>query len=326
MDQRRPQRHRDLALVALAVLAAFAVGMGGVAIAQPAPQDLRFVHAGLERRYLLQVPAARPYPAPLILVLHGGGGGGAQAVAFDLPPAHFREIAERDGVIVAYPEGVNAVWNDCRSENVNAVSKADDVGFLVALAGYLVATRGADPARLYLTGSSNGGMMSLRVAAEAPGVFAAIAPTIANEPVDPFRKCARPTGADARTALLLMNGTLDPWMPWLGGAVAGDPGRGFVVGTRETLARFIDRNGCSGKFAQRVLPNLDPNDGSTIVEQRWLGCAADAPLVALSVVGGGHCVPSRTRFGCIGRQNRDAEAAELIWAFFRESPIRLPRP
>ena len=145
MDPGRPQPLRDLALGALA---AIAVGMAGGALAQPAPLDLRFVHAGLERRYLLQVPAVRPDPAPLIVVLHGGGGGGAQAVAFDQPPAHFREIAERDGVIVAYPEGVDAVWNDCRSENAIAVSKADDVGFLVALAGHLVATRGADPARL----------------------------------------------------------------------------------------------------------------------------------------------------------------------------------
>jgi polyhydroxybutyrate depolymerase len=305
--------------VALALL-----GAAAAATAQPAPLDLRFAHDGRERRYLLQLPAARPVPAPLVVVLHGGGGGGADAVAFDQPPAVFREIAERDGLLVAYPEGVGAVWNDCRSENTIAVSKADDVGFLVALAGHLVAARGADPGRLFLTGASNGGMMALRVAAEAPGVFAAIAPTIANEPADPLRECARPSGRAARTALLLMNGTLDPWMPWLGGPVVNDPARGFVLSTGDTLARFVDRNGCSGKFAQRVLPNLDPGDGSTLVEQRWLGCAPDAPLVAINVVGGGHCLPSRTRFGCIGRQNRDAEAAELISAFFREVPIRSP--
>lgn len=305
-------------------LAIVATGMAAIAAAQPAPLDLRLAHDGVERRYLLQLPATRPDPAPLVLVLHGGGGGGAEAAAFDQPTAQFREIAERDGVIVAYPEGLGAVWNDCRSENTIAVSKADDVGFLVALAGHLVVTRGADPARLFLTGASNGGMMAFRVAAEAPGVFAAIAPTIANEPVDPFRECARPVGAGSRTALLLMNGTLDPWMPWFGGAVVNDPARGFVRSTRDTLARFVDRNGCSGKFAQRALPDLDPGDGSILVEQRWLGCAPDAPLVAVNVVGGGHCLPSRTRFGCIGRQNRDAEAAELLWAFFREVPPRRP--
>lgn len=318
MAHRIFQRLRDLGVVIVAS------GMAAIAAAQPAPLDLRLVHEGVERRYLLQLPASRPNPAPLVVVLHGGGGGGANAVAFDQPPAQFREIAERDGVIVVYPEGVDAVWNDCRSENQIAVSKADDVRFLVALAGHLVATRGADPARLFLTGASNGGMMALRIAAEAPGVFAAIAPTIANEPVDPFRECARPAGAEARTALLLMNGTLDPWMPWLGGAVVGDPARGLVVGTRETLVRFAGRNRCSGKFTQRLLPNLDPLDQSVLFEQRWLGCLPDAPLVALSVVGGGHCLPSRTRFGCIGRQNRDAEAAELVWAFFREVPVRAP--
>jgi polyhydroxybutyrate depolymerase len=305
-------------------LAAAILGAAGVASAQPAPLDLRLAHDGRERRYLLQLPAARPNPAPLVVVLHGGGGGGADAVAFDQPSAVFREIAEREGFLVAYPEGVGAVWNDCRSENTLAVSKADDVGFLVALVAELVASRGADPGRLFLTGASNGGMMALRVAAEAPGVFAAIAPTIANEPVDPRGEYARPQGLASRTALLLMNGTLDPWMPWFGGAVVNDPARGFVRSTRDTLARFVDRNGCSGKFAQRALPDLDPGDGSILVEQRWLGCAPDAPLVAVNVVGGGHCLPSRTRFGCIGRQNRDAEAAELLWAFFREVPPRRP--
>jgi poly(3-hydroxybutyrate) depolymerase len=49
-------------------------------------------------------------------------------------------------------------------------------------------------------------------------------------------------------------------------------------------------------------------------------------MVALTVIGGGHCMPSRTRFGCIGRQNRDAEGAELIWAFFRETQAALARP
>ncbi len=307
-----------------AALALALLGVIGVAAAQPAPLDLRLAHDGRERRYLLQLPATRPNPAPLVVVLHGGGGGGVNAVAFDQPPAVFREIAEREGFLVAYPEGVGAVWNDCRSENSIAVSKADDVGFLVSLVGHLVATRGADPGRLYLTGASNGGMMALRVAAEAPGVFAAIAPTIANEPVDPLRECVRPVGREARSALLLMNGTLDPWMPWLGGPVVNDPARGLVISTRDTLARFVVRNGCSGKMSERSLPNIDPSDGSTLVEQRWLGCSPDAPLVAFNVVGGGHCLPSRTRFGCIGRQNRDAEAAELIWAFFREVPIRAP--
>jgi polyhydroxybutyrate depolymerase len=318
MSSRNMQRFGTSALAALWLV------MSGMVCAQPAPLDLRFNHDGRERRYLLQLPAARPALAPMIVVLHGGGGGGATAVAFDQPPAHFREIAERDGVIVVYPEGIGQVWNDCRSENAIAVSKADDVAFLVALVAHLVATRAADPARLFLTGASNGGMMAFRVAAEAPGLFAAIAPNIANEPVDPFRECAQPLTSNARTPLLLINGTLDPWMPWLGGSVVNDPARGLVISTRQTLMRFLARNGCSGKFSQRTLPNLDPADGSTLVEQRWLGCLPDSPLVAVNVVGGGHCLPSLTRFGCIGRQNRDAEAAELMWAFFRDAPIRSP--
>lgn len=320
----RSMRSRNKQRFGAGALAVLALLVSGTVAAQPAPLDLRFNHDGRERRYLLQLPAVRPTPAPMIVVLHGGGGGGATAVAFDQPPAHFREIAERDSVLVVYPEGLGLVWNDCRSENTIAVSKADDVGFLVALMAHLVETRGADPGRLFLTGASNGGMMALRIAAEAPGLFAAIAPNIANEPVDPFRECALPTTAHARVPLLLINGTLDPWMPWLGGPVVNDPARGFVISTRQTLMRFLARNGCSGKFSQRTLPNLDPADGSTLVEQRWQGCLPDAPLVSLNVVGGGHCLPSPTRFGCIGRQNRDAEAAELMWAFFRDAPIRSP--
>lgn len=321
-----PMKHRIRQLLRGTALAIVAAGLAGTLSAQPAPLDLRLVADGIERRYLLQAPPERPALVPLIVVLHGGGGGGAAAAALDQPTAVFRAIAERDRLLVAYPEGVGAVWNDCRSENAIALSKADDVGFLAALVAHLVATRGADPDRTYLTGVSNGGMMSLRVAAEAPGLFVAVAPVIANEPVDRFSECARPSGISARTPFLLMNGTLDPWMPFLGGPVVNQAERGFVVGSRETLGRFVGRNRCSGKFAQRQLPDLDLTDQTIIVEQRWLDCLPDAPMVALTVIGGGHCMPSRTRFGCIGRQNRDAEGAELIWAFFRETQSALARP
>jgi dienelactone hydrolase len=60
------------------------------------------------------------------------------------------------------------------------VRGADDIAFLDALIDRLVAQHGADPARIFMTGSSNGGMMTFVYAATRPRRLAAAAPVVYN--------------------------------------------------------------------------------------------------------------------------------------------------
>ncbi|MET7423954.1 PHB depolymerase family esterase [Dactylosporangium sp. NPDC005555] len=119
------------------------------------------------RTFQLHVPASydpgRPMPA--VVALHHKPGSGAT----------MRELtgldakADKEGFIVAYPEGVGGQFNAFGCCGVQ-----DDIGFVKAVAGQLVERWKADPDRVFLAGVSNGADLSFRAAVEAPGVFAAI--------------------------------------------------------------------------------------------------------------------------------------------------------
>jgi polyhydroxybutyrate depolymerase len=142
--------------------------------AAPAPEhhQLTFEWDGLEREYRLDVPADRDpdEEVPLVVVLHGGGGSAASIRAQARPQVFAQEF----GAIVAYPQAERGAWG------VNPDRDLDDVGFITALVGLLVAEWGVAPGEVYAAGYSMGAEMSYRLAVKAPEVFAAIAPIAGN--------------------------------------------------------------------------------------------------------------------------------------------------
>jgi polyhydroxybutyrate depolymerase len=276
---------------------------------------------GLERSYTVLTPVGaerEPRPRPAVIVLHGGGGSG-QRVRGQM---RMDPVAEREGFLVVYPDGVDKGWNDGRRDMVRARGKAgeaDDVAFLVALARRLVLDGLARAGEVYVTGVSNGGMMSFRLACDAPEQFAGFAPVIANLPEDIAGSCqprqARP--------MLIINGTEDPLVPWHGGGVGFRGERGRVLSTAATLEHWRTIGGCRGESHRSAVPDRDPGDGMRAFVVSASGCAA--PLVLIEVEGGGHRIPGRQERatpvidGLIGRQTRDLEAAEVIWRFFRSA-------
>jgi polyhydroxybutyrate depolymerase len=123
-----------------------------------APQTL--VVDGRERSFLLHRPAgaARRHALALVVVLHGGFGSAARAQE----DYGWDALADREGFLVAYPDGMQRAWNAggacCgrpQRENI------DDVAFISALLGLLNREQGVDPSRSYLTGISNGAALAL---------------------------------------------------------------------------------------------------------------------------------------------------------------------
>ena len=66
----------------------------------------------------------QPPSLPLVLVFHGGLG---LATRMD-ELTGFDAIADREGFVVVYPQGVNKLWNDGR--NIEGADKFDDVAFI----------------------------------------------------------------------------------------------------------------------------------------------------------------------------------------------------
>jgi polyhydroxybutyrate depolymerase len=137
--------------------------------ARPGPGDHRLTLdvGGTSRTYLLHAPPgySAGTPLPLVIALHfypGTGSGLRDMIGMDAK-------ADRDNVLVAYPDGVGGAFNA-----LICCGTADDVAFLTALTRHLMETWRADPDRVFLTGISNGGDMAFRVAVEASGLFAAI--------------------------------------------------------------------------------------------------------------------------------------------------------
>ena len=278
------------------------------------------MYDGRERPYRLHFPPGytpeKRYP--LVLALHGGGGAGesfdAQTTAGTLSRA-----ADELGVVLCFPEGIERTWLDPRpgSQAPHAVDPGYHVGYFRVLLDHLEGSVGVDPDRVYATGISNGGMMSLMLAIGRSDRVAAVAPVTANlrEPQIGLRP-------EHPVSLLLINGTLDPLVPYDGGeVVVFGKQRGRVVATTQTLAVFREANGCAAEPAVEMLPDADPGDGTRVVQSTWTGGRAVVRL--LEVQGGGHTWPGGHAYlgeGMVGKVSRDLDASRVILEFFLAHP------
>jgi polyhydroxybutyrate depolymerase len=147
----------------------------GVPAARAQTVDRVLAVGGLERHYLLRVPAHLPRDgsAALILVFHGRGGDGAGMERL----TGFSTLADRALFAVAYPDGVGHSWNDGRAIAGSTAQRLgiDDVAFVAAIIDTLAAELRLDPRRIFATGLSNGATFSHYLAANLARRIAAVA-------------------------------------------------------------------------------------------------------------------------------------------------------
>lgn len=144
---------------------------------------------GLKRTYQTYVLQGLPNGAPLVLVMHGSGENGAQ---IRIGTGYgFERLADEHRFAVVYPDSHTFDWNDCSKVGDFSVNghEVDDVVFLNALADKLITDINLDQSRVFATGVSAGGFMSIRLALEAPSRFGAVAAVAANVPAPENFKC-----------------------------------------------------------------------------------------------------------------------------------------
>lgn len=262
---------------------------------------------GRTREYLLHAPTSPSTgPRPLVLVLHGRAG---TAVNTE-DETRFSAIADREGFVVAYPDGVKRSWHDRREEGPAAEENVDDVGFISALIDKLVKEQNVDPKRVYAAGISNGGMMSFRLACELNDKIAAIAPVIALMPEKQECTPARPI------PIAIFAGDDDPLVPYNGGEVADDKGR--VISADATRARFAEMNGCEPIDYDVTKDDVD--DGTSLREMAHTKCKEGAEVRLFTFRGAGHAYPGGSQYlpkAVIGKVSRELDASEAIWSFFK---------
>lgn len=264
-----------IAVVALAACAAPAASSQAAPRASSAAAD-PVTHTleadGLTRPFLVHAPQDLKEKAPLVILLHGGGGS-AQKVMQQGHGREWRALADQEGFLLIapngmgnrtrQPEGENQSWNDYRNNRND--HNTDDVSFILELIDWAATTHNIDRARVYVTGASNGGMMTFRLLAEHAEVFAGGAAFIANLPAatpDALR-------AGPPVPLLIMNGTEDRLMPWEGGDVGRRQKQDQVLSARATLEWWKARNATPTTATDIAdLPNTE-DDGCQLSVEKY---------------------------------------------------------
>jgi polyhydroxybutyrate depolymerase len=292
-----------------ALAQAQAQSSAGAAITRPGEHRFTLQHGGLEREYLVHVPARyrAGTPMPLVLSFHGGGGN----MEIQANDRYYGLIshAEKAGYVAVFPNGFSrlrsgklATWNaglccgQARDRNV------DDVGFVRAVVADVRQRLSIDPDRIFAQGMSNGGMLSYRLACEMADTFRAIA-AVAGTDGSPACAPSRPV------SVLHIHARDDDRVLFNGGSGSASATHANFVSVPETVAKWARLNGCEAA-PRRVLE----------VPGAW--CETRAPCrggseVQLCVTEtGGHAWPGgRKVLG--GQQGSTALVAnDVIWDFF----------
>ncbi|MGB5665942.1 MAG: PHB depolymerase family esterase, partial [Maribacter sp.] len=274
-----------------------------------------------EREYLVHLPPKEKMNAPVPLLFHLHGGGGTAKGTVGLTFGRFNELADRDGFIVVYPNAVEKNWNDGRKLDAVKAWKEniDDVGFIVAIVNALKKEYNIDTSRIFTTGMSNGGFMSSRLLCDRADIFRGGAILTASISADYLPKCK----PELPTAVMVMNGTDDPLVPYDGGQIkVFKKNRGEIISTNEIMDFWKEKNGCTVKKNTVALHDSKADDTSVIVEE-YSNCQDRGALVLYTIKGGGHTWPGGKQYlgeRWIGKTNRDIVACDVIWEFFKTLP------
>lgn len=268
--------------------------------------NIHLTSGGRDRTYSVHVPSNLDTgrPAPLVIAYHGHGSNGPGQE--DL--SHMSRTADDNGFIIAYPDGVNGSWNDGRASQ--ASSGVDDIGFTRDLIKKVSSEHRIDPARIYATGMSNGGMFCYRLALEMPETFSAIAPVSALM----SEEIARRPGPSRPVSVMMTAGESDRLMPYRGGRVGLF--RGTVLSADATMDYWVKADGCTMQEPPEMLTDNDPADGTRTRKEAAGGGAEGSEVLLYTVEGGGHAWPGGLQYARLVRTSRDWDASQAIWDFF----------
>jgi polyhydroxybutyrate depolymerase len=296
-------------------------------------------HDGLIRWFLEYKPDNYVANAPVVILLHGGTG--SMRVLFQrgrYGSKRWLDVCSTNGFLLLAPNGVNIdtgdtygddqTWSDLRLLNNpnNTIPISDDVGFLSKLVQYSINEHNVNPMKVYITGASNGGLMTYTMLVKQPNLFAAGAAFIANIP-DVIIETPNQT-----TPLMIMNGNKDRLMKWNGGELPSQVA-GIMRSALATRDFWITNNQASiTNVIKSTLPNRNFLDRCRIRSEFYPASnstttnnGASAPVHFYIMDGGGHSVPSRRGFLSIltnvydlligGPTCHDINGADVAWSF-----------
>lgn len=260
-------------------------------------------HNGLTREYRLYVPAINnsTTPVPLVFNLHGYTSNNVQQEAY----GDFRPVADTANFIVVHPNGTldgsgNRYWNAFGFG-------ADDIGFISFLIDHISTDYSIDQNRIYSTGMSNGGFMSVELACALSNRIAAVASVTGSMGLNRISVC----NPSKPTPVMQINGTADMTVAYNGTTQ--------YASIPAVVDFWVDQNNCHTTPHVVNVPNVNTMDGSTVEHYVYSQGNQDATVELFKVIGGGHTWPGAPiDLPLSGNTNRDINASSEIWRFFSQ--------
>jgi polyhydroxybutyrate depolymerase len=290
-------------------------------------------YTGQARTYALYVPTSYDptVPMPVVVLLHGRWGSGAGTADY----TGMSQIAERDGFIGVYPDGLNnpnpvdpydTGWNYMYGVPFLVSREPDDGAFITDLLDDLALDLNVDQRRIYVTGFSNGGFMVHNLACTYPDRFAAFS-TVAGSGYMGFGDmCTH----EAPVSMMIIHGTADDNVLW-DGRTETISGRDFVTSypVVDMVSYWVAHDYCDVDTLEVTdLPQRGDSPQTSVRSLIFNDCLDDASVQLYAVIGGGHNWPGVQSDGSsadeLAMTNMDINAGELMWNFFKQHALPDP--
>lgn len=276
---------------------------------------------GYQRSYYVHIPTGydQSKPLPLVVVIHGAFDTGKGMETF----SGFSRLADREQFIVLYPNGIGILgylqhWNAGHCCGKAAADNIDDVGYLEAAIKDVRRRLAVDAQRIYMTGFSNGGMMTYRFAAEKGDMLAAAAPlaaSIGGKPSADAPEWRIPKPVKP-LPLLVMHGMDDNDIHFKGGRSAHRNSERTYWSVNDSVQFWVENNQC------RQGPLDSGQAGGAVQIQTWKDCSNAAEVRLYKIQKWGHIWPGPYYTANLPDDDplHDFDAAEIIWQFFKRFP------
>lgn len=250
-------------------------------------------------RMHVYVPDARPARPATVVAMHGCGGSGPGFYS----GSEFAGLADRYGFIVIYPSATQqAGFGNCFDTWSDAAKRrggGSDPVSLISMVRHVQQQYGADPDRVYATGSSSGGMMTNHMLALYPDVFKAGA-AFMGVPFNCFAGAADYPPGSSQCTGGNMNRTPQQWGDAVRQAYPGYTGPRPRVqlwhGTNDTLVPYsllqetIEQ--WTNVFGLSQTPTSTDTPQSGWNRRRYADGTGIVQVEAYSIQGAGHSLPS----------------------------------
>jgi len=239
---------------------------------------------------------------PLFIFLHGAGGivwpGMINSYLCNLAEKENFVLLEPQALLGTTPDGTYIQWN---AHNILAW---DDVFFINALIDNQIETSNIDIDRIYISGMSNGGYMSFKLAMELQDRIAAVAPIsgLIDKTLFSHYNLHKPM------PLCYMHGTADKIVKIEGGE--------WSVGWSQILDYWLKNNNILTEPVITQLPNVNIYDNSTVTKFEYLSKSGNEDILFYQINNGNHSIPGIEMEG-----NQDINAFDVIWDFFKRNKL-----